>query len=448
MRGNQTKLENKLGMKTKLICTIVAGALTAGMLRPATAALAPDTNIVLRLTESVRSNLWMSDLHSELVRLPIPVTGSNIHLTVDPALQEEAVSALKWGLGEFDAAEGWAIVMDAKTGAIYAIVSYPEHFGSNHAITLNYEPGAVMMVIAAAAALDSNPKRYEPEVRISTNRQDPNYYRLPGDGSHMWEPTMSLTEAVCRSCNIVMGKVSYDLGPYTMHTYLRLFGFGSKTGIELPGEQSGILPDPVKWDTTSWSRTGVGQYVAVTSIQIASAYQTIANDGVRMRPYIIDRIVDDGGTELVKRKPVEIRRVISADTARKLRQMMTGVVTTNGTAHRAAIRGYSVAGKTGTAQKRDVKGYSSSQYYATFCGIVPACHPRLVILTALDFDHSTKFHQGGNSAGPVFRRIALAAIRCLGVQPDKPDELDGQKTDESVKFRVEGPVLPVSKTPR
>ena len=124
-----------------------------------------------------------------------------------PALQVETESALKRGLGEFDAAEGWAIVMDAKTGEIYAMASCPGHSGTNRAITLNYEPGAVMMVITAAAALDSNPKKYDPEVRISTNRQDPNYYRLPGDGSHKWEPTISLTEAVCRSCNTVIGKV-------------------------------------------------------------------------------------------------------------------------------------------------------------------------------------------------------------------------------------------------
>ena len=337
-------------------------------------------------------------------------------------LQLETESAIKWGL-EFDAAEGWAIVMDAKTGAVYAMVSYPSHSGTNRAITLNYEPGAVMMVITAAAALDSNPKRYYPEVRISTNRQDPNYYRLPGDGGHVWEPTISLTEAICHSCNIVMGKISYDLGANKMHQYLRLFGFGSKTGIELPGEQSGILPDPRKWDKASWSRVGVGQYVAVTPIQLASAYQAIANDGVRIKPYIINRIVDDGGTEVVKRKPEEVRRVISVDTAQKLRQMMTGVATTNGLAPAAAICGYSVAGKTGTAQKRDGKGWSSTQYYATFCGIVPANNPRLIILTVLDFDHRTKFHQGGNSAGPVFRRIALAAIKHFNIPPDRPNEL-------------------------
>ena len=338
-------------------------------------------------------------------------------------LQLETESAIKWGLGEFEAAEGLAIVMDAKTGTVYAMVAYPGHSGTNRAITLNYEPGAVMMVITAAAALDLNPMRYYPEVRISTNRQDPNYYRLPGDGSHKWEPTISLTEAVCHSCNIVMGKVSYELGPNKMHQYLKRFGFGAKTGIELPGEQSGILPDPRKWDKASWSRVGVGQYVAVTPIQIASAYQALANDGVRMKPYIINRIDDDGGDEVVKKMPEEVGRVISGDTAQKLRRMLTGVATTNGLAPGAAIRGYSVAGKTGTAQKPEGRWWSATEYYATFCGIVPAYNPRLVILTVLDFDHRTKFHQGGNSAGPVFRRIALAAIRHFNIPPDKPNEL-------------------------
>ena len=104
---------------------------------------------------------------------------------------------------------------------------------------------------------------------------------------------------------------------------------------------------------------------------------------------------------------------------------MTGVATTNGPAPGAAIRGYSVAGKTGTAQKPEGRGWSATEYYATFCGIVPAYNPRLVILTVFDFDHRPKFHRGGDSAGPVFRRIALAALRTLGVQPDKPDELGG-----------------------
>ncbi len=383
-----------------------------------------------------------------IISIP-PKPGADIYLTVEPNVQFETENAVKWGLGEYGAASGWAIVMDAETGAVYSMASMPDFDPSdygkasddrkiNRAIAFNYEPGSVMKVITAAAAMDSNPKKYGPLTRFNTNRQDPDYYKLPGDYGHVWEPTMTLTDAIVHSCNIVMGKISYDLGPYTMFSYMQKFGFGEKTGIELPGEQYGILKDPHKrmWDKASWSRAGIGQFVAVTAIQLASAYQAVANNGLRMKPYIVDRIVDGDGVEILKRKPEPAGRAISADTARKLRQMMTGVATPSGTARRAAIRGYSIAGKTGTAQKAipGGKGYYPGLYRASFCGIVPASDPKLVILATLDFDKKAQFHQGGNSAGPVFKRIALAAIRYLGVQPDRPEELEDGAEDEFDKI--------------
>ena len=392
---------------------------------------------------------YRHELYDKRIISIAPKPGADIYLTIEPNVQFEAENAVKWGLGEYGAASGWAIVMDAETGAVYAMVSMPDFdpadYGKasderkmNRAVAFNYEPGSVMKVITAAAAMDSNPKKYGPLTRFNTNRQDPNYYKLPGDYGHVWDPTMTLTDAIVHSCNIVIGKVSYDLGPYTVFKYMQRFGFGEKTGIELPGEQYGILKNPHKqmWDKASWSRAGIGQFVAVTAIQLASAYQAIANNGMRMKPYLVDRIVDGDGTEILKRKPEPAGRAISAETARKLRQMMTGVATPSGTARRAAIRGYSIAGKTGTAQKAipGGRGYYPGLYRASFCGIVPASDPKLVILATLDFEQKTQFHQGGNSAGPVFKRIALAAIRYLGVQPDKPEEMEDGAEDEFDKI--------------
>ena len=392
---------------------------------------------------------YRHELYDKRIISIAPKPGADIYLTIEPNVQFEAENAVKWGLGEYGAASGWAIVMDAETGAVYAMVSMPDFdpadYGKasderkmNRAVAFNYEPGSVMKVITAAAAMDSNPKKYGPLTRFNTNRQDPNYYKLPGDYGHVWDPTMTLTDAIVHSCNIVIGKVSYDLGPYTVFKYMQRFGFGEKTGIELPGEQYGILKNPHKqmWDKASWSRAGIGQFVAVTAIQLASAYQAIANNGMRMKPYLVDRIVDGDGTEILKRKPEPAGRAISAETARKLRQMMTGVATPSGTARRAAIRGYSIAGKTGTAQKAipGGMGYYPGLYRASFCGIVPASDPKLVILATLDFEQKTQFHQGGNSAGPVFKRIALAAIRYLGVQPDRPEELEDGAEDEFDKI--------------
>ena len=365
-----------------------------------------------------------------------PIPGADVHLTVDHNIQFETEDALKWGMKEFGAASAWCIVMDPKTGAILAMASMPDfeplNFGRvpddvkiNRAVNFNFEPGSVMKVITASAAIDAGFAK--PGTVYATNRDDARYYRLPGDGSHKWEPTMTVKDAIVHSSNIVIGKLAYDFGPTRLWSYMRKFGLGEKTGIELPGEQYGILPNPNKrmWDKASWSRAGIGQFVAVTSIQLISAYQAIANDGLRMKPYIVDRIVESNGVELHRHVPTPLGRPISAKTARTMREVMLGVASPQGTARRAAIRGYSVAGKTGTAQKQipGGKGYYPGLYRASFCGMVPATDPRLVVLVTLDFEQKTRYHQGGNSAGPVFKRIATAALRYLMSPPDRPEEL-------------------------
>jgi len=372
-----------------------------------------------------------------------PTPGADIYLTVEPNVQFETEEALKWGLAEFGASAGWAIVMDSTTGAIYAMASYPDFdpitFGRatdsakmNRAIAFNYEPGSVMKTLTVATALETDPRRYGPNTVYRTNRDDNNYYKLPGDGTHVWEPTMTLTHAIVHSSNIVIGKLAYDLGPYTLYNSFKKFGLGEKTGIDLPGEQYGILPNPYKerWDKASQSRAGIGQFVAVTPIQLISAYQAIANDGIRLRPYLVDRIVSAEGREVYQSAPAELSRPIRPETARTMRKMMLAVASPDGTARRAAIRGYSVAGKTGTAQKALNGRYLPGLYRASFCGIVPAEEPKLVILASLDFDRNTRYHQGGNSAGPVFKRIALAAIRYLGIAPDRPEELEEYDSED------------------
>ncbi len=372
-----------------------------------------------------------------------PKPGADVYLTIEPNVQFETEAALRWGISEYEAAAGWAIVMNPATGAIIAMASYPDFeptlFGRaddaaklNRAVGFNFEPGSVMKALTVAAAIEANPALYGPDTLYRTNRDDPRYYKLPGDGSHVWDPTMTLTHAIVHSSNIVIGKLAYDLGPTLLHDAFSRFGFGQKTGVELPGEEFGILPNPNKrmWDKASQSRAGIGQFVAVTPIQLVGAFQALANDGVRMRPHLVDRIVSPEGRVLYKSAPAEVARPVSAKTARTVRRMMLDVVSPKGTARRAIIRGYSIAGKTGTAQKAKGGRYLPGLYCATFCGILPAEEPKLVILASLDFDRRTRYHQGGNSAAPVFKRIALAAIRYLGVAPDRPDELDGFETED------------------
>ena len=367
-----------------------------------------------------------------------PIPGDDVYLTIDHNIQFEAEDALKWGVKEYGAGTGWCIVMDSRTGAVLAMASLPDFdpvmYGQlskedprklNRAIGMVYEPGSVMKTITVAAAIEAG--KVNANTRYRTNRDDNRYYKLPGDGSHVWEPTMTIKDAIVHSSNIVVGKLAWDFGPLNLFDAMKRFGFGSPTGVGLPGEEFGILPDPRKrmWDKASWSRAGIGQFVAVTAIQLCGAYQSIANDGLRMKPYIVDRIVAADGTIVKKNEPTVAARTISARTAKTMREIMLDVASPQGTARRAAIRGYSVAGKTGTAQKHlpGIKGYAPGLYRATFCGIVPASEPRLVVLVTLDFDAKTKFHQGGNSAGPVFKRIATAALRYLMIPPDRPDEL-------------------------
>ena len=372
------------------------------------------------------------EIYDRRIETIAPLPGADIYLTVDHNIQYEVESALKWGMEEYGAASGWCIVMNPATGAILAMASRPDFdpiaFGRssdaakvNRATNFTYEPGSVMKVITVAGAIDMG--LVSPGKKYSTNRNDERYYKLPGDGSHVWEPTMTVGDAVVHSSNIVVGKIGSDMGPKNLWTYMTRFGFGAKTGIELPGEEVGILPPWQKWDKVKWSRAPIGQGVSVTAIQLCSAYQAIANDGLRMKPYIVEKIADHHGEEVYRHTPTPAGRPIKETTAREMRRIMLGVASPAGTARRAAIRGYSVAGKTGTAQKVVNGHYSDSLFRATFCGMVPAAEPKLVILVTLDFDERRKFHQGGNSSGPVFKRIAIGALRYLMIPPDKPEEL-------------------------
>ncbi len=380
----------------------------------------------------------------------LPVKGADIYLTIDHRIQYEAETALADGVEQYGAENGWCIVMDVATGNVLAMAATPgfdpAHYTlsstndyPNKAISFTYEPGSVMKVITAAIAIE---KGYAaPNTRYNTDRYEkdcrgePKYYKLPGDGSHVWEPTMTVEDAIVHSSNIVIGKLGYEMGPRVLHEWMMKFGFGRKTGIELPGEERGLLRVPEKWDMATRSRAAIGQGVSVTALQLVSAYQAIANDGVRMPAKIVDRIMDENGRSLPlgdKRVPV---RVLRTESARTVRKMMLGVASPAGTARRAALRGYSVAGKTGTAQKVKGRSYAPGLYRATFCGIVPSgvvkreetdpepVPPKVVILVTLDFEECRKFHQGGNSAGPVFKRIAQTTMRQLEIEPDRPDEL-------------------------
>ncbi len=372
--------------------------------------------------------------------------GNDVYLTIDPNIQYEVERALAAGVASNKAERAWAIVLSVKTGAVLALANLPDYDPAkyyaypgayfNGAISENYEPGSVMKTITACAVL--NEKIAGPDTMINTARNDPNYYRLPGDGSHQWEDRMSVRDSLVHSSNIVFGKLGVNLGPKRLWTYMTAFGLGRKTGIELPGEETGIIPNWSTWDKVKWSRAPIGQGVAVTAIQLASAYAAIGNDGELLRPYLVQKVVSPDGAVLYEHAGKEVLgHPITPDTARKVREMMLGVAKKGGTARRAAVKGYSVAGKTGTAQMKEGRGYSQTAYNASFIGIVPASRPEIVILVTYQkpaYCRSFKLaqetglplynHQGGVCAAPTFSRIATSVLRYMAVAPDIPEEID------------------------
>ena len=385
-----------------------------------------------------------------------PKPGADIYLTIDHNVQYMVEKALYDGFTNCQAKAGWAIVLDARKGSILAMATYPTYDPAkssdpanfrrnpktgkldfihyNRCISENHEPGSVMKTITACAVI--NEGMVTPDTMINTERNDPNYYKLPGDGSHKWEPFMSVREALVHSSNIVFGKLGYSFTPKKLWEYFKAFGFGRKTGIDLPDEQTGIFPHWKKWDKTSWSRAPIGQYFAVTPIQMVMAYGAVANGGMLMKPYVVDRVVGADGNILFRNEPEVVGRPITAETARRVREMMLGVARPGGTARRAAVKGYSIAGKTGTAQMREGKGYSKMNYNSSFIGILPASDPSIVILVTYQKpEHCISYkyheqtglplfnHQGGVCAAPVFRNIAGSVAQYLGIEPDKPEEL-------------------------
>ena len=221
-----------------------------------------------------------------------------------------------------------------------------------------------------------------------------------------------------RSSNVGTAKLAIKLGEEKFYRYIRAFGFNSLTGIELTGEEKGILAETNKWSKRSLPTLSFGQELFVTPLQTIGAYSAIANGGTLLKPKIIKAIGDKEYNEV----SVMRKHVISEETAYKVRQALSGVVT-DGTGKSARIKGYSVGGKTGTAQKYDpkLKQYSKKKYMASFCGMIPAMNPEVVILVI--YDEPNGDYYASSVTAPVFAQIAEKTVKYLNIEPDKPEEL-------------------------
>ncbi len=352
--------------------------------------------------------------------------GSSVVLTLDLDIQSIAEEELAKAVEKANAAGGTAIVMDPKTGEVLALASqpgfdpnqyrqYPAKSWVNHAIVSPYEPGSTFKVITACAAIEegvmSHGEMHECTGSRSIGRRSIRCVMHGGSRAH---GPVDLDHIIIDSCNTGIATVAMAIGADRMSRWLKRFGFGEETGIELAGESRGILAPPEKWSQMQLANVGFGQGIGVTPLQLLSAYCTIANGGRRVRPRVVKAITEASGAIEHPVHP-EPKRILSEETAARMRRVMTKVVE-EGTGKAAAIPGRLVAGKTGTAQKPTPEaGFRSGLYIGSFAGFAPADDPRLAVIVVIDEPRNG--HYGGVVAAPAFRAICERALMYLRVPP-------------------------------
>ena len=361
-----------------------------------------------------------------------PDQGNRLELTLDAAIQEATERELQSGVAAARAVGGAAVVLDPATGEVLALANVPTYNPNepgdaadkrwrdrvrNRAITDPYEPGSTFKAVLAAAAIEEHLVTPGELFFCEHGR-----FQAGGRTIHDAHPYgwLSFAEVIQFSSNIGATKVGERLGRDRYHRYLRAFGFGNRTGIELPGETPGIMRPVESWSRIDLATLSFGQGVSVTPLQMSTAFAAIANGGTLLRPYVVRRIVAPGGEVVLENEPTAVRRVISTRSARTTTELLRRVVEEEGgTGTKARLEEFPVAGKTGTAQKVDptTGGYSSKRI-GSFAGFVPADEPRAVILVLIDEPSTSSY--GGVVAAPVFRAIAAAVLKRLGVEPPAP----------------------------
>jgi cell division protein FtsI (penicillin-binding protein 3) len=349
--------------------------------------------------------------------------GEDVYLTLDHTIQANAQAVLRDTVSRWHAKSATAIVLDPATGAVRAMAvapgfdanRYPEVWRAlqrNRAVTDTYEPGSTFKLVTVAGVLSD--RIVSPSTRFTLPYEIQVADRRIHDAEPRGTETMSVAQILSHSSNVGAITLAQRLTQHRLAQWISRFGFGRKTGIDFPGESAGIVLPENRWSGSSIGNIPIGQGIAVTPIQMASAYAAIANRGVWVRPHLVDHVGD--GTTLRRAR----RRVVPRWVASQLLGMLKNVVA-EGTGTLAAVPGYQVAGKTGTAAKPDSRGgYSDTRYVASFVGVVPASRPRLVILVSVDEPRGAIW--GGVVAAPAFAQIAKFDLQYLdgGVQPDAP----------------------------
>ena len=350
--------------------------------------------------------------------------GQSVVLTIDQSIQYHAEAALTAAISQSNAKSGTAIVLDPKTGEILALANAPTFdpndvgaatpaARSNWALQNIYEPGSTFKIVAFSAAIEKGLAK--PDDHIDCQMGSITVAKRVVHDHHPFGD-LTISDALAKSSNVAAIKLGIRVGDPLMYDYIRSFGFGSRTGVELPGETAGLLRPVARWQPSSIGSIAIGQEIGVTPLQMAAAFGAVANDGVRVAPHLVREIRNASGAVTFRSNP-ERRPVISKETASALRGMLEAV-TLNGTAKLAQLDGYTAAGKTGTAQKIDplTKTYSTTKHVASFVGFAPVNNPAVVIVVVVD-EPSGAYH-GGDVAAPIFREIAERILPEMGVEPD------------------------------
>src|SRR5256884_3244863 len=341
---------------------------------------------------------------------PAPRDGYQVHLTVDLGLQSIVEEEIDAAMKEYSPQKATIILMRPQTGEILAIANRPNfdlnlrseakpEQMKNRAIIDMMEPGSTFKIVAAASAL--NERKLRPDSEVFCENGVWNYGGSPLHDHHAYG-YLSVRDILIKSSNIGAAKLALTVGDQKFYEYIRRFGFGERTGIELPGEINGVIRPPQAWSKISITRIPMGHEIGVTPLQMTSAMATIANGGKLVTPRIVKSVTASDGKIVSSVSPVVLRQVISAETARHIGDALRGVVSDKGTAAAAAVPGFVIAGKTGTAQKVDPHGgYDHGKYVVSFVGYLPADHPEFVGLVVLDDAHTNKpeLNYGGAVVG-------------------------------------------------
>jgi len=363
-----------------------------------------------------------------------PVEGFDVVLTIDETIQYIAERALDKMYHKYNAKGATIIVMDPSTGEIFAFANRPTYnleeashstpeSRTNRAIVFTYEPGSAFKIVTTAAALQEGVIKETDKINCEHGA-----YRVANHVLHDHEPlgTITFKEVIEQSSNIGTTKVAQRLGPQRVYNYAHRFRFGLRTGIDLPGEAKGNLKPVRSWSKTSIGAIPIGQEVTVTPIQLLGAISTIANNGVYMRPFVVKYVKDSHDQIIKETKPQILDKVISTQTAMRVKAILQGVVD-HGTGVKAQIKGITVAGKTGTAQKVVGGVYSHGHFYATFIGFAPVDKPRLAAVVYFDDPHPAYY--GGSVSAPVFSEVIGDALKYLdakqmaGTVPENSDRV-------------------------